>query len=93
MDVLNLGAVRELRRVELVEGIMRALRQTDFSYARVFDSHAVDYIWDGWAAHSPDASCYEDVRDEFEEVNVSADLAHAYLTVRNDESPSPKSST
>ena len=59
---------------ELAEGIMRSLGHADLLSAQVSISHAVDYVWDEWAVAIPGEPFWEDVRDDFEELNVSSDV-------------------
>ena len=42
-------------------------------------SHAADYIWDEWAAATPGQQFWEDVRDDFEELDVAFDVTDSCL--------------
>jgi hypothetical protein len=59
---------------------MRAMGHADLSSAHLTISHAADYIWHGWAAVTPGKQFWEDVRDDFEELDVASDVTDVCLT-------------
>ena len=64
---------------ELAEDIMQALGHADLSSAHLTISHAAEYICDEWAAENLGQHFWEDVRDDFEELDVASDVMEVCL--------------
>jgi len=65
---------------ELPERIMQSLGHADVLFAYMSISHAAGYIWDEWAAATPGKRFLEDIRDDFEFLNIPSDVLDVCIT-------------